>query len=107
MVKSAGFLKKLKKVGQLIGKGAGWVNSNIVKPLKPLINQGISFATSAAGLPMVGTAINAALDAGSNWLDSKYGNNSNKQIQDVTRFGADLLLDTQRAPSQKKYGGLW
>lgn len=107
MVKSAGFLKKLKKIGQLIGKGAGWVNENVVKPLKPIINQGINFATGAAGVPMLGTAINSAIDAGTNWIDSTFGGKSNKQIQDVTRFGTDLLLDTQRAPSQKKYGGLW
>lgn len=107
MVKSAGFLKKLKKIGQLVGKGAGWVNENIVKPLKPFINQGINFAAGAAGVPMLGTAVNSAIDVGSNWIDSTFGGKSNKHIKDVTRFGSDILLDTQRAPSQKKYEGLW
>ena len=103
MVKSAGFLKKLKKIGQLIGKGAGWVNENVVKPLKPLINQGVNFAAGAAGVPMLGTAINSAIDAGSSWLDSNFGGQENKQIKDFTRYGVDRIMDTQRAPPERKY----
>lgn len=103
MVKSAGIFKKLKKVGNLLGKGASWVNNNIVKPMKPLINQGISFGASALGVPMAGDALNSALDIGSNWLDDKFGSKSNKQIQNAARFGADLLMDTQRSKNDKKY----
>lgn len=103
MVKSAGFLKKLKKVGNLIGKGASWVNNNIVKPLKPIINQGVSFAAGAAGVPMVGNVINSAIDAGSKWLDDNYGTESNKQIQKITKYGGDILLDTQRSKNDQKY----
>lgn len=109
MAKSAGFLKKLKKIGNLIGKGASWVNNNIVKPLKPIINQGVSFAAGAAGVPMVGTAINSAIDAGSKWLDDNYGTESNKQIQEITKYGGDILLDTQRSKDDRrylKYGGI-
>ena len=72
-----------------------------------MINQGINFAAGAAGVPMLGTAVNSAIDVGSNWIDSTFGGKSNKHIKDVTRFGTDILLDTQRAPSQKKYEGLW
>lgn len=100
MVKSAGFLKKLKKVGQLIGKGASWVNTNIVKPLRPVID-------TALDITGLGSVAKPALNMASNWLDNNFGTTQNKQIQDATRFGADFLLDTQRAPSQKKYGGLW
>ena len=107
MVKSAGIFKKLKKVGNLLGKGASWVNNNIVKPMKPLINQGVNFASSALGVPMVGDALNSALDIGSNWLDSNFGSKSNKQIQNAARFGADLLMDTQKPQQNRKYGSLW
>ena len=107
MVKSAGFLKKLKKIGNLIGKGASWVNDNVVKPLKPIINQGVSFAAGAAGVPMLGNAINTAIDAGSNWLDENFGSKPNKQIQDAFKFGADFALDTQRSQQDRKYGSLW
>ena len=99
MAKSAGILKKLKKVGNLLGKGASWINNNIVKPMKPLINQGISFAAGAAGVPMLAPAINSAIDAGSNWLDNKYGTQSNEKYKNIARYGADLLMDSQRLPS--------
>ena len=99
MVKSIGWLKKLKKIGDTIGSGASWINNNIVKPMKPLINQGISFAAGAAGVPMLAPAINSAIDAGSNWLDNKYGTQSNEKYKNIARYGADLLMDSQRLPS--------
>ena len=71
--------------------------------MKPLINQGISFATGAAGVPMLGNAINSAIDAGSNWLDENFGTKSNKQIEDFSKFSADFALDTQRPQQDKKY----
>ena len=58
-------------------------NNNIVKPMKPLINQGISFAAGAAGVPMLAPAINSAIDAGSNWLDNKYGTQSNEKYKNI------------------------
>ena len=100
MVKSAGFLKKLKKVGQLVGKGAGWVNSNIVKPLRPVID-------TALDMTGFGSVAKPILDVGSNWLDDNFGTKPNKKFLKGVEFGSDLFLDTQRAPEQKKYGGLW
>lgn len=41
MSKFAGFLKRAKKVGNFLGKGLKWVNENIVKPLKPKIEQAL------------------------------------------------------------------
>lgn len=99
MVKSAGFLKKLKKVGQLIGKGASWVNENVVKPLRPVINTALDMTGFGAAKPI--------LDIGSNWLDSNFGTKPDKTFQKGIEIGKDIFLDTQRAPSQKKYGGLW
>lgn len=100
MVKSAGFLKKLKKIGNLIGKGASWVNTNIVKPLRPMID-------TALDMTGLGSVAKPALNVASNWLDNNFGSSQNKQVQDATRLGADLFLDTQRPSSQRKYGAIW
>ena len=100
MAKSAGFLKKLKKLGDLIGKGASWINTNVVKPLRPVIDTGLDMLG-------VGTIAKPAMNLASNWLDNTFGSTPNKQIQTGINVGADLLLDTQRAPSQRKYGNLW
>ena len=107
MNKSAGWLKKLKKVTNAIGKGASWVNNNIVKPMKPLINKAINFGASAAGVPMVGTAINAALDYGSDYLDQTYGSSSNKTIMDASKHISDYIEDTQRFPSNRKFNPIF
>ena len=107
MVKSVGWLKKLKKIGDTIGKGASWVNNNIVKPMKPLIRNGVNFATSALGVPGVGSIINTALDYGSDLLDSKYGTSSNKKITNISNVVGDYLEDTQRSPSKRKYGQIF
>ena len=100
MTKSAGFLKKLKKVGQLVGKGASWVNENVVKPLRPVID-------TALDMTGYGSIVKPILNAGSNWLDSNFKTEQNDAIKTGITFGKDLFLDTQRAPTQKKYGGLW
>lgn len=39
MTKFAGFLRRAKKVGNFLGKGLKWVNENIIKPMKPKIEQ--------------------------------------------------------------------
>jgi hypothetical protein len=98
MTKSARFLKKLKKVGQLIGKGVGWVNDNIVKPLRPVID-------TALDMTGYGSVAKPILNAGSSFID-KYSGRTPQQdmrivgaVQDI----ADYALDTQRAPAERKY----
>ena len=102
MVKSAGWLKKLKKVGQLIGKGVGWVNENVVKPLRPVID---------TGLDMFGLGgAKKVLDGASNFIDQYSGykpSSSSNTFKNIIAGTADFALDSQRAPSDKKYGGLW
>ena len=98
MVKSAGFLKKLKKVGKLIGKGAGWVNDTVVKPLRPVID-------TALDMTGYGSVAKPILNAGSSFLD-KYGGRKpeqNKQFVRALENVADFALDTQRAPAERKY----
>ena len=98
MVKSAGFLKKLKKVGNLIGKGASWVNNNIVKPLNPIIDTALDFVPGGS---VIKTAKNFASSAIDNYLPSAP---SNRNVQNAVRFGTDVLLDTQRSRQDRKYG---
>lgn len=63
MVKSAGFLKRLKNFGNKFIQGLDWVNDKIVKPVKntlePVINT----------IPY-GSTINKVIDWGSNLIDN-------------------------------------
>ena len=82
MGKAAGFLKRLKKVKDLIGKGASWVNTNIIKPLDPIID------TALGMVPGVGGALKLAKDGVQNYLDKNYAVNENKRLTNaVGKFG--------------------
>ena len=99
MAKSAGFLKKLKKIGQLIGKGAGWINDSIVKPLRPVID-------TALDMTGVGSIAKPILNAGSEFIDKYSGykpSQSDARFGSFVRGAADFALDTQRAPAERKY----
>ena len=100
MVKSAGFLKKLKKIGQLVGKGASWVNKNIVKPLNPVIDTALEFVPGGSAIKSVKDAASKGLD----YLDENYFNTpSNQRMQRIVAQGADMMLDTQRSRQDRKY----
>lgn len=100
MVKSAGFLKKLKKIGNVIGQGATWVNKNILKPLNPILDTALDFVPGGSIIKTVKNGISKGLDFVD---DAFYNTKENKQIQNVVNTGADMLLDTQRAPRDRKY----
>lgn len=100
MVKSAGFLKKLKKIGNVIGKGATWVNKNILKPLNPILDTALDFVPGGGIIKGVKNGISKGLDFVD---DAFYNTKENKQIQNIVSTGADVLLDTQRAPRDRKY----
>ena len=100
MVKSAGIFKKLKKIGQLVGKGASWVNNNVVKPLNPIIDNALDFVPG-------GNVIKGAKNMASNFLDNQYGTNHDKRVTNFFDTAGDYFLDTQRSPQEKKYGSLW
>lgn len=96
MVKAAGFLKKLKKVGQLLKKGTGWVNENVVKPLKPVIDTGLDMAGLSFAKPIV--------DMGSRFIDEYSGYKpKDDRIKRFVGTATDIALDTQRAPAERKY----
>lgn len=97
MSKSAGFLKKLKKVGKLIGKGASWVNNNVIKPLNPIIDTALDFVP-------YGNTIKQVKDIASNVVDEFAPQApTNRRVQDGVRFIADVGLDTQRSRADRKY----
>lgn len=100
MVKSAGFLKKLKKIGNVIGQGATWINKNILKPLNPILDTALDFVPGGGIIKGIKNGVSKGLD----FIDDAFfKTEENKQIQDVVNKGADVLLDTQRAPRDRKY----
>ena len=100
MVKSAGFLKKLKKIGNVIGQGATWINKNILKPLNPILDTALDFVPGGGIIKGVKNGVSKGLD----FIDDAfYNTKENKQIQNIVNTGADVLLDTQRAPRDRKY----
>ena len=100
MVKSAGFLKKLKKIGNMIGEGASWVNKNIIKPLNPIIDTALDFIPGGGIAKNVKNVISKGID----YLDDNfYHTKSDDRIKNYVRKGADVLLDTQRSKQDQKY----
>ena len=84
--KFAGFFKRMKKLGSTIGSGMSWINDNIIKPMKPLIQNGLE----AAGYKDAGKYI----DMGSNIVDK-----FNKQDYSGASSGInDMIMETQRLP---------
>ena len=94
MVKSAGIFKKLKNI---FSKGAKWINNNIVKPLNPIIDTALDFVPG-------GNIIRNVKDGASKFIDKLPGQDyQNERVQRIVAQGADMLMDTQRAPKDKKY----
>lgn len=104
MVKSAGFLKKLKNIGNLIGKGANWVNKNIIKPLNPIIDTALDFIPYGNTIKHVKNTVTKGLDLLDNWDD--FRTTPNRKVQRMVETGGDIFLDTQRSNKDKKYD-LW
>lgn len=97
MVKAAGFLKKLKNLKNIVGKGAGWINENLVKPLRPVIDTGLEMA-GLGGVKQI-------VDAGSRFIDkySGYKPSGNNQFRNMVTDVQDFALETQRTPAERKY----
>ena len=104
MVKSGGYLKKLKNLGKLIGKGANWVNQNIVKPLNPLIDTALDFVPYGNTIKNVKNTVTRGLDLLDNVDD--FRTTPNRNVQRLVDTGSDIFLDTQRSKRDRKYD-LW
>ena len=99
MVKSVGWLKKLKKIGDTIGSGASWINKNIIKPLNPLIDTALDFIPGGSAIKTVKNTVSTGLD----YLDQNvFKTKDNKKIQNLVNNTKDFILDTQRLPSENK-----
>ena len=98
MTKSAGFLKKLKKLGPMLKKGIEWVNTNVVKPLNPVIDTALDFIPYGSTIKGVKNMASKAIDSMSDGDDYE-----DPRAQKYIKMGADFLLDTQRSDRDKKY----
>lgn len=104
MVKSAGFLKKLKNISNIVGKGVNWVNKNIVKPLNPIIDTALDFVPYGGIAKGVKNTISKGIDLLDDYQD--YRTKPNRKIQRMVETGGDMLLDSQRSNKDRKYD-LW
>ena len=102
MVNSAGILKRMKKLKDFVGKGASWINNNVVKPLRPVIDTGLDIMNLS---PM-----KKVIDVGSGLVDKwdEYdGRKTNIKPRQYIEQGMDYLMDSQRTPSERKYKPLF
>lgn len=100
MVKFAGFLKRAKKLGDVIAKGASWVNKNIVKPILPAAKT----VLEATGFGSVGNVI----EKGSNLLENvleKQGYKAKDDIGKYVKFGSEYLVH-QAMPGSGTFGSV-
>ena len=58
MPKFIGWLKRAKKIKDIIGKGASWVNTNIIKPALPVAKK----VLEATGYGSIGNIIEKGSD---------------------------------------------
>lgn len=98
MVKFANWLKRAKKIKDIVGKGASWLNTNIVKPALPVAKK----VLEATGYGSIGNFIEKGSDLLDNVLE-KQGYKAKNDIGKYVKFGSEYLYDTQKLPSQRKH----
>lgn len=95
-----GFHKKLKQVGQALGKGISWVNTNIAKPLQGVVE----VATDVMGGPSIIPKIYNGVTNGIEMLSKKLGYDPDSTVREkIVDPGIDIMKDTQRLPRDRKY----
>ena len=98
MVKFANWLKRAKKIKDVVGKGASWLNTNIVKPALPVAKK----VLEATGYGSIGNIIEKGSDLVDNVLE-KQGYKAKNDIGKYVKFGSEYLYDKQKLPSQRKH----
>ena len=94
-----GFHKKLKQIGQALGKGISWVNTNIAKPLQGVVE----VATDVMGGPSIVPKIYNGVTNGIEMLSKKLGYDPDSTIRDsIIEPGKEIFRDTQILPSDRK-----
>ena len=103
MGKAAGVWKKIKQVGKTIGKGLGkaavWVNDNLYKPGKDLLNPVFDMIDGTGTLHRVADGVSRIIDYGA----EKLGYSPDDSFAPLTETVTDVVLDTQRTGKDKKY----
>lgn len=103
MGKAAGVWKKIKQVGKTIGKGLGkaavWVNDNIYKPGKDLLNPVFDIIDESGTLHRVADGVSRIIDYGA----EKLGYSPDDSFAPLTETVTDVVMDTQRTGKDKKY----
>ena len=107
MGKGAGFWKKLKdvakKVGGTIGKVVSWGNTNLFKPLKPLVQPVIELLDPTGIGKKVLNIGGQAADYISDQYNKATGYQPGNNIGQFVDAGVDIAMDTQRYGPNKKY----
>lgn len=103
MGKAAGVWKKIKQVGKTIGKGLGkaavWVNDNLYKPGKDLLNPVFDMIDGTGTLHRVADGVSRIIDYGA----EKLGYTADDSFAPLTETVTDVVMDTQRTGKDKKY----
>ena len=93
-----GFHKKLKQIGQALGKGISWVNTNIAKPLQGVVE----VATDVMGGPSIIPKIYNGVTNGIEYVSKKLGYDPDATVRDtIVEPGKEMFIDTQRLPSER------
>ena len=94
-----GIHKKLKAVGNALGKGLSWVNTNVLKPLAPIAKFGMEALGAPSWAGNIYDGVTNIIDKGSKWLGYEPDDTVKNGIETVT----DVVLDTQRTKDERKY----
>lgn len=94
-----GFHKKLKKVGEALGKGISWVNTNIAKPLQGVVETATDLMGGPSWIPKVYNGITNGIE----YVSEKLGYKPEETVKEkIVQPVKEWFEDTQRLPSERK-----
>ena len=107
MGKAAGYWKKIKdiakKVGGTIGKVVSWGNTNLFKPLKPLLQPAIEMLDPTGIGKKILNIGGQAADYISDQYNKATGYQPGNNFSQIVDTGVDFAMDTQRYGGDKRY----
>lgn len=103
MGKAAGVWKKIKRVAKTIGnkfgKALAWANENILKPGKKYVTPLLDMVDQTGYGKKIYDGVSKTIDK----VSDHYGYKADGSWAGVTDAVGDIVMDTQRAPNEKKY----
>ena len=90
-----------KRVKELLGTGISWLNKNVVKPLRPVIDT----ALDMSGFSMAKPLVNVGSRYIENVVEPRY--NVSSRASRYIGDGVDMILDSQRYGKDKKYSAIF